>query len=135
MDGEGNNTVQLSAADGGRGYEPVWSPDGSRIAFVGRENPDDPSADQIAEQLSSNIYIADLNTTAVFSATQFTNALTKNPSWSPDGAYLAFNTNAGGTMNIWVYEVSQGLLQQVTQSANARYPVWLSSVSNGAPTP
>jgi TolB protein len=135
MDGEGNNLTWISAADGGRGYEPVWSPDSSRIAFVGRENPDDPGADQIAERLSSNIYVADLNAATVFPATQFTNALAENPSWSPDGAYLAFNTNAGGAMDVWVYDIAQGQLQQVTQSANARYPVWLSLPLNGTPTP
>lgn len=135
MDGEGNNPVWISAADGGRGYEPVWSPDGSRIAFVGRENPDDPAADQIAALLSSNIYVADLNAAAVFPVTQFTNALSENPSWSPDGAYLAFDTNAGGVMDIWVYDSAQKTLKQVTQSANARYPVWLSLPLDGPPRP
>jgi hypothetical protein len=134
-DGEGNQPMFLSAADGGRGSPPVWSPDGARIAFVGRENPDNPSADQQAEHLLSNIDIAEMSSGSVYKATPFTGALTENPSWSPDGAYLTFNTNAAGTMDVWVYDLNNHQTQPVTQSANARYPVWLVSQPVDIPTP
>lgn len=57
--------------------------------------------------------------------TRFEGALTEAPVWSPDGAWLAFSTNAGGVSDIWLVEVTSGELQQVTRSANECCPVWL----------
>jgi TolB protein len=125
MDGEGNNPVWLGEADAGHGYPPAWSLDGSQIAFVGRENKDDILADQQADKLVSNIYIADVNSGQIENVTGFSEALTENPVWSPDGDLVAFNTNAGGGMEVWVFDVRGGTLKQVSNGANARYPAWL----------
>ena len=43
----------------------------------------------------------------------------------PDGAWLAFSTDAGGVADVWLAEVASGEMQQATQDANARYPLWL----------
>ncbi len=125
-DGAGQNPVLLSSlADVGHGYELVWSPDSQQIAFVARENPDNVLADQWADFLASNIYVANASDGAVTNLTQFSGALTENPAWSPDGTFLAFNTNVGGAMDVWVVNMVEGQLQQVTTGLNARYPTWL----------
>ena len=124
-DGNGRNERVIAPADAGHGYPPVWSPDGRQVAFVGRENAEDQRADVVASALESNIYVADVRSGKVRAVTRFEGALTETPVWSPDGAWLAFSTNAGGVPDIWLAEVASGELQQVTRSANARCPVWL----------
>ena len=44
MGADGSNPHKLADADAGHGYAANWSPDGSRIAFVQRENPDEAAA-------------------------------------------------------------------------------------------
>lgn len=124
-DGNGRNERVIAPADAGHGYPPVWSPDGRQVAFVVRENPEEIAADITAPYLESNIYLADKASGSVRAVTRFEGALTEAPAWSPDGAWLAFSTNTGGVADVWVVEVANGELQQVTRSANACCPVWL----------
>ncbi len=124
-DGNGRNERVIATADAGHGYPPVWSPDGRQVAFVVRENPDDSAADIAASYLESNIYLAEAVAGEVRAVTWFEGALTDGPTWSPDGAWLAFSTDAGGVSDVWLVEVTSGELQQVTRSANACCPVWL----------
>jgi len=131
-DGNGRNERVTAAADAGHGYPPVWSPDGRRVAFVVRENEEDSAADVAAPYLESNIYLADVATGDVRAVTRFEGALTEAPAWSPDGAWLAFSTNAGGVADVWLAEVATGEVQQVTRNANARYPVWVAAMKGGA---
>jgi Tol biopolymer transport system component len=78
-----------------------------------------------APYLESNIYLTDAATGGVRAVTRFEGALTDGPAWSPDGAWLAFSADAGGVADVWLVEVASGAAQQVTQGADARYPVWL----------
>jgi TolB protein len=132
--GEGDNPILLAEADGGRGHELIWSPDGGYVAFVGRENPNDPTANLSAERLISNIYIADMTDQTVFNATQFSGALTENPVWL-SGNLLAFNTNAGGSMDVWTFDILNQQLQQTTSGANIDNAAWLLVGENGSNTP
>lgn len=124
-DENGRNERVIALADAGHGYPPVWSPDGRQVAFVVRENGENRRADVEASALESNIYVADVASGEVRAMTRFEGALTEAPAWSPDGAWLAFSTNAGGFADVWLVEVAGGEVQQVTRNANARYPVWV----------
>jgi len=132
-DGNGRNERVVAQADAGHGYPPVWSPDGRQVAFVVRENSEDRRADVEALALESNIYVAVVASGEVRAVTRFEGALTDGPAWSPDGAWLAFSADpstgsgqaAGGGADVWLVEVASGEAQQVTQSANARCPVWV----------
>ena len=92
-----------------------------------RENPESSAADVAASYLESNIYIAEAASGNARAVTQFEGALTDSPTWSPDGAWLAFSTDAGGIADVWLVEVAGGAVQPVTQNANAHCPVWLAS--------
>jgi len=89
-----------------------------------RENLENQQADVMDSALESNIYVADMRSGAVWAVTRFEGALTEAPTWSPDGAWLAFSTNADGVPDIWLAEVATGAVYQVTQNAHARCPIW-----------
>lgn len=124
-DGNGCNARVVALADAGHGYPPVWSPDGRQVAFVMRENAEDRAADIAAPYLESNIYLADVATGDMRAVTRFEGALTDGPAWSPDGAWLAFSTEAGGMADVWLVKVAGGEMHQATQNADARCPVWV----------
>jgi dipeptidyl aminopeptidase/acylaminoacyl peptidase len=128
MSADGSGQRLLGQADAGHGYAPAWSPDGGRIAYVFRENGGNVMADQVADQLSSNIHIADAQTGTVQAATSFANTLVEAPTWSPDGAQLAFAAlpSGGGVSDVWLYAPANSAVIRATQSANTRYPVFTS---------
>jgi Tol biopolymer transport system component len=128
MSADGSGQRLLGQADAGHGYAPAWSPDGSRIAYVFRENGGNVIADQVADQLSSNIHIADAQTGTVQAATSFANTLVEAPVWSPDGAQLAFAAlpSGGGVSDVWLYASNENVVTRATQNANTRYPVFTS---------
>ena len=113
-----------------------WAPDGDsflmRVGHLGESavflvNVQNMHVERnvVALALESNIYVADVATGEVKVVTRFEGALVEAPTWSPDGAWLAMSTDAGGTPDIWVVGVATGEVQQVTRNANARCPVWV----------
>ncbi|MGN6592893.1 MAG: S9 family peptidase [Terriglobales bacterium] len=88
------DTQQLTRLTRGNFDEgnPVWSPDGTRIAFTSDHSPT-PDRDETGE-----VFVADLRPGAV--ARQLTrpddHAEKQAPAWSPDGRTLAFLEGAGG---------------------------------------
>ena len=88
----------------------------------------------LADRLISNIYVADVTAQTVFNATQFSGALTENPVWL-SGNLLAFNTNAGGSMDVWTFDILNQQLQQTTYGANVDNATWLLVGEDGSSTP
>ncbi|WNG17196.1 amidohydrolase family protein [Cystobacter fuscus] len=88
---------------------PVWSPDGSRIAFQNYDTEGNYHIWTIAPDGS--------NATRVTSG-PFDD---REPSWSADGSRLVFSSDRGGDMQykIWSIGVADGQYQQLTTGAGA----------------
>ncbi|MDH5345706.1 MAG: CehA/McbA family metallohydrolase, partial [Gammaproteobacteria bacterium] len=90
--------VQLTAGPG-YDYQPDWSPDGSRIAFVRYHND------------ALELHLIDVGTGSI---TQLTDEGAANiePRWSPDGRKLAFvSTRDNGRFHLYVGDVVEDTLR------------------------
>jgi hypothetical protein len=69
--------------------DPTWSPDGTRIAFVGHTTT---AADlYVADVGSTDVRRIDIHTAARFESDGvFSSLVPSHPSWSPDGSWIAF---------------------------------------------
>jgi TolB protein len=85
------------------GYEndPVWSPDGSRIAFM---------ADYAGNW---DIWVMPAGGGTATQLT-FDPAMDDRPSWSPSGNYIAFHSYRSGNSDIWVIPAEGGTAIQIT---------------------
>jgi hypothetical protein len=124
MDADGANPRKLADADAGHGYAANWSPDGERIAFVLRENPDDERADQSSAALLSNIYIVGVQTGTLTQVTQFEVGRTETPFWSPDGNTLAFHVVINDRMQVHLADLITGEIRPLTPESTC-CPAWL----------
>jgi hypothetical protein len=86
---DGSNTVNLTNHPSGH-FRPVWSPDGSRIAFGTNRN---------TERI--DVYVMNADGSNV---TQLTSSESEDlwPTWSPDGTRIAFHSNRDGDYDIYV---------------------------------
>jgi Tol biopolymer transport system component len=114
----------LAHVDAGHGYAANWSPDGKRIAFVMRENPEDEIADQSADALISNIYIVDVLTGNLSQITHFTDGPAETPFWSADGNFLAFNAVLNGRMQVHYADMESGEIQPLEIESTC-CPAWM----------
>lgn len=101
----------------GIAYDPVWSPDGGRIAYVSRETGSD------------EIYVYDLASQTSVQLTRGGNAFIykQRPTWSPNGDQIAFKTN-DGTLNfqIWIMQDDGSNLHNISNStSNDTDPIWV----------
>jgi tol-pal system beta propeller repeat protein TolB len=111
MDADGGNRRWLTQ-DQIRDYDPAWSPDGARIAFVSERGG------------SSDIYVMDADGGNVQPLTADT-AQDITPTWSPDGQHIAFASNRDGATSIYVMDAN-GDNQHLLVSSGGRdsAPMW-----------
>ncbi|PWH17118.1 MAG: hypothetical protein DDG60_03065 [Anaerolineae bacterium] len=112
VNADGSNPMYIAVADAGRGYPPVWAPDGNKIAFVGRTDP----ADDRSRTLS--IYDLQSGIVSVYPAVMVT-----PPAWSPDGELLTFTVRENDTITVWRYNVITE--QKETIAPNACCAGWI----------
>jgi TolB protein len=77
----------------GGALDPAWAPDGSWLAFAGREG------------FAVEIYAIQPDGSSL---TRLTNEgfLARSPAWSPDGRRLAYLSNKSGYFEIWAVDIS-----------------------------
>ena len=105
MDSDGSNQRFLEDNPWVMNLEADWSPDGSKIVFLGN---------------SENIYVMDADGSNV---TQLTDNFSYNeePSWSPDGSKIAFVSSE----NIYVMDADGSNQKRLTDNLKRNnYPSW-----------
>ena len=80
--------------------QPRWSPGGARIAFWGLRG----------NSGQRDIWTIPADTNGEPAAVSVTNdpAMDWDPVWTPDGRYLYFSSERGGSMNLWRVPIDQG---------------------------
>jgi hypothetical protein len=124
MKSDSSEARKLADADAGHGYAANWSPDGSGLAFVRRENPGDGRADQLDEALISNIYVVDVQSGALTQITHLEQGRAETPFWSPEGNTLAFGAVINDRMDVRIAEMTTGEIRSLI-SEPACCPAWM----------
>ncbi len=97
------------------------APDGSRVAYVVRQLPERATLAgrdrwQVngapKSALGAQVQVADARTGKGHQVCD-NGGYTWRPAWSPDSQTLAFYSDAGGAVRLWVYEVRSGRCRQV----------------------
>ncbi len=94
-------------------YDPVWSPDGSRIAFVSEETGSD------------DIWVIYPDGSGAVNLTENSWPWDKRPSWSPDSSRIVFWSNRNGTSQIYVMGSDGRNVVQLTDFEDATDPLWV----------
>ena len=130
MNADGSNKkplkiIQKNPDIGIGGGNPVWSPDGSKIAFESCFNCGG------AGGRNFEIFIYEFSTDSVI---RLTNNYWKDrhPAWSPDGTKIAFSTEtafvdsglSGFQQDIYTIDLQSRSLTRITETGNATNPNW-----------
>ena len=109
MEIDGSNHVRLTI-NPARDYDPSWSADGDRIAFVSNRN-------RGIEQ----IFVMDADGGNVMRLTK--EAAHQQPAWSPKAERIAYVRNQGGRQ-VWVMDADGGNQRRLTQMGKNSLPTW-----------
>lgn len=99
----------------GSNYDPVWSPDGTKIAY--ESSPSHGEA--------SDIYIMNADGTMQVPVVKCS-GIEQSPAWSPDSNKLAFVSNCDEFSNeIYILDIQTGNITQLTKNTNSDLdPAW-----------
>jgi Tol biopolymer transport system component/formylglycine-generating enzyme required for sulfatase activity/pimeloyl-ACP methyl ester carboxylesterase len=111
---------QLTATEAVDAF-PIWSPDGSRIAFISNREGEE----------NWEIYVMDADGSNQRRLT-YSEGLDGIATWSPDGTQIAFESNRDGDNEIYILNITEALqnpegaeiIQLTHNDINDQQPVW-----------
>ncbi len=103
-------------------FLPVWSPDGTRIAF--QSNRDG----------NAEIYVMNRDGSGIRRVTNHPLSDT-TPTWSPSGNQIAFTSDRSGSPQIYVVDVDGLNLRLLTRESYCDRATWSPAPYNESPTP
>lgn len=118
LDFKTNAQTQVTSVNRGIAYDPVWSPDGTRIAYVSTQTG-------LAE-----IFVYDIATQTARQLTFTTgaNLYNQRPSWSPDSTRLVFKSNRDDITHFQIFMMQadgSGLKNISLNQYDETDPVWV----------
>ena len=94
-------------------YDPAWSPDGRKLAYVSSESG------------THDIYLLNMENRECIRLTN-DSAYDLHPSWSPDGKHIVYASNSVGDYEIWrMNEDGTGRLRLTKSKGLDTQPVWM----------
>lgn len=109
IDNQAERLISSTAIDG----EPVYSPDGQKIAFLSYRsgNPE--------------IWICDNEGSNLFQLTSLERPSTNGPFWSPDGKFIVFDTNSERKQDLYIVNAAGGNPRRLTIHPEVDWlPAW-----------
>jgi len=104
--------------------EPMWSPDGTRLAFFSQR--DDADGDVFVATVA-NRRLENVRNLTPRGPNEPAVSPDLTPSWSPDGTRLAFTSYRGGSAALWVMNADGTNLRQLTPTSSTHgdyFPTW-----------
>ena len=112
MNADGSNVMRLTNNFLSRDVDPVWSPDGAKIAF---------ESTQLA---NTDIYVMNGDGSNLTPLTT-TAAIDDQPAWSPDGSRIAFASDRDGNGEIYLMHADGANQTRLTTNLAADFsPAW-----------
>ena len=94
-------------------FDPVWSPDGTQIAFRTHRDGDE------------EVYLMNAEGSDQRNLSNAPNDGDYSPAWSPNGEWIAFMSDRAGNNNIWIIRPDGSDLRQITDIPGiSEYPTW-----------
>jgi len=108
---DGSNLRRLTQ-DKYADLHPVWSPDGRSIAFATDRGPETDFKTLAIGNMRIALY--DMDTGSIQVLDHMERGKNVSPQWSPDGKSLAFVSDRNGVSNIFLYDLGEKNLYQIT---------------------